>query len=137
MAKKLSFCSPHVRILGTNHCGEMQRTAFKQRELSQDILCRRDYSERVVASFDNKIKSEYYDGNRSMSIDVIALEYFISAPQADINSSIISLQCHAVFYPFLSDDIKQDAATTTAHSKKLISLLKGKKILATSLITIW
>ena len=27
----------------------------------------------------------------------------------------------------LSDDIKQDAATTTAHSKRLISLLKNEK----------
>ena len=25
----LAFHLPHVHILGTNHCGEMQRTAFK------------------------------------------------------------------------------------------------------------
>ena len=37
--QKLSFHIPHVRILGKNHCGEMRRTAFKQRELSQDVLC--------------------------------------------------------------------------------------------------
>ena len=42
---KLAFHLPHVRILGTNHCGERQRTAFKQRELFQDVLCRRDYAE--------------------------------------------------------------------------------------------
>ena len=54
---KLAFRLPHVRILGTNHCGEMQRTAFKQRELFQDVLCRRDYAERVVASFANQIQS--------------------------------------------------------------------------------
>ena len=40
---------PHLRILGTNHCGEFRRTAFKRRELFQDVLCRRDYAERVVA----------------------------------------------------------------------------------------
>ena len=50
---KLAFHLPHVRILGTNHCGEMQRTDFKQRELFQDVLCRHDYAERVVASFAN------------------------------------------------------------------------------------
>ena len=49
--QKLDFCLPHVRILGTNHCGEMQRTAFKGRELFQDVLYRLDYAERVVASF--------------------------------------------------------------------------------------
>ena len=41
--KKLAFNLPHVRILGTNHCSEMRRTAFKRRELFQDVLCRRDY----------------------------------------------------------------------------------------------
>ena len=42
----------------TNHCGELRRTAFKRRELFQDVLCRRDYAERVLASFANQIQSE-------------------------------------------------------------------------------
>ena len=56
--QKLDFHLPHVRILGTNHCSEMRRTDFKQRDLFQDDICRRDYSKRVVASFANQIKSE-------------------------------------------------------------------------------
>ena len=56
---KLAFRLPHVRILGTNHCGELRQTAFKRLELFQDVLCRRDYAERVVASFANQIQSEY------------------------------------------------------------------------------
>ena len=55
---ELSFHLPHVRILGTNHCGEMLCTAFKQRELFQDVLCCRGYAKRVVASFANQIQSE-------------------------------------------------------------------------------
>ena len=43
--QKLIFHLLHVRILGTNHCGEMRRTAFKRRELFQDVICRRNYSE--------------------------------------------------------------------------------------------
>ena len=61
---KLAFHLPHVRILGKNHCGELRCTAFKRRELFQDVLCRRDYAERVVTSFANQIQSEYYGGNR-------------------------------------------------------------------------
>ena len=60
----LAFHLPHVSILGTNHCGEIIRTSFKQRELFQDVLCRCDYSERVVESSANKIQSEYYGGKR-------------------------------------------------------------------------
>ena len=53
----MDFHLPHVCIIGTNHCGEMRRTDFKRRELFQDIICHRDYAERVVASFANQIQS--------------------------------------------------------------------------------
>ena len=83
--QKLAFHLPHVRIIGTNHCGEMRHTAFKRHELFQDVLCCRDYADRVIASFDNRIQSEYYGGNKSVSIEGIKLEHFRAAPQADIN----------------------------------------------------
>ena len=96
----LAFHLPHVCILGTNHCGELQRTAFKRRELFQYVLYRRDYAERVVESFSNQIQSEYYGGNRSVSIEGISLEHFSAAPQADINSSTLSRPRNSVFRSF-------------------------------------
>ena len=78
----------------------MQRTAFKRRELFQDLLCRRDYAERVVAGFSNQIQSEYYGGNRSVSIEGIVLENFIAAPQKDIKSYTLAFPRHAVFHSF-------------------------------------
>ena len=99
---KLAFHLPHVRILGKNQCGELRRTAFKRRELFQDVLCRRDYAERVVASFANQIQSEYYGGNIYVSIEGIPLKHFSAAPQSDINSSSSSFPRprHAVFHSF-------------------------------------
>ena len=91
----------------------------------------------VVAIFAYQIKSEYYGGYRSVSIEDIALEHFSAAPKADINSSTLSRPRHAVFHSFLSDDIKQDSATITAHNKRLISLLKNKQVLTTPLSKIW
>ena len=64
------------------------------------------------------------------------MQYLLQT-QADINSSSLTCPRRAVFHYFLSDDSKQDAATTTAHSKRLISLLKNKQVLTTSLSTIW
>ena len=58
--QKLAFHLPHVHILGTNQCGAMRHTAFKQHELFHDVLCHSDYAERVVASFARQMKSEYY-----------------------------------------------------------------------------
>ena len=54
-----------------NHCGDSRRTAFKRYKSFQDVLCRCDYAERVVASFAHQIQSEYYGGNRSVSIEGI------------------------------------------------------------------
>ena len=64
-----------------------------------------------------------------MSVEGIALENFSALPKADINSTTLSCQLHAVFHSILSSDSKQDAANTTAHSKCLIILLKDKKVL--------
>ena len=65
------------------------------------------------------------------------MEHFSAVLQADINSTTLTHQRHAVFHSFLSDNSKHDAATTTAHSKRLISFLKDKKLMTTSLSTIW
>ena len=101
--QKFAFRLPHVRIIGTNHCGELRRTAFKQRELFQDVLFRRYYAERVVASFANQIQSEYYGGNISASIEGITLEHFSVLPKADINSTTSSRQCFNIFYMAISN----------------------------------
>ena len=93
----MAFHLPHVGILGTNHCGKMRRKAFKRRELSQDILWHCDYAERIVARFANKIKSEYYGENISMSIEGIKLENFSALTKSDISSTTLSRQRHAVF----------------------------------------
>ena len=96
--QRLAFHLTNVRIIGSNHCSKMLRTAFKRHELFQDVLCRSDYSETVVKNFDNKIQSEYYGGNRSVYIEGIALENFSAAPQADINSTTPSRPRHSVFH---------------------------------------
>ena len=65
------------------------------------------------------------------------MEHFSAVPQTNINSNTPSRQCHAVFHYFLSNDSKQDAATITSHRKHLISFLKDKKLMTTSLMKIW
>ena len=125
--QKLAFYIPHVQILGTNNCGDSHQNAFKRRKSFQDVLCLRDYAERVVASFSHQIQSEYYGGNISVSIEGIALKHSSALTQTEIKSSKKKFPHHAVFHYFLSDDSKQDAATTTAHIKRLIELLKKQK----------
>ena len=47
------------------------------------------------------------------------------------------MSCQAVFNYFLSDDSKQDAVTTSEHSKSIIELLKNIKVLFSDMSTIW
>ena len=98
--QRLAFHLPHVRILGTNHYGELRHTSFKRRELFQDALCCRDYYYRLVANFARIIQSEYYGENISLSIDCIALEHCSVLPKANINSTTPSCQRHSVFHYF-------------------------------------
>ena len=62
-----------------------------------------------------------------MSIEGIALEHFSASLQKERNASTELCPRHAVFHYFLSDNSKQDAATTTTHSNCLIELLKNQK----------
>ena len=110
--------------MGANHCGDSRRTVFKHRESFQDLSCRRDSTERGVDSFSHQIQSEYYCGNIYISIEGISLKRFSALPHTDINSSIKPCPLQSVFHSFFSDDSKQDSATTTAHIKHLIELLK-------------
>ena len=100
-SQKLAFQIPHVQILGINHCGESRQIAFKRRKYFQYVLCCRDYAERLVTSFAHQIQSEYYSQNRSVYIEVIALENFSSYPNSGINSSTKSCPRHAVFHFFV------------------------------------
>ena len=74
--QKLAFHIPHVFIIEKNHCGNMCQEAFTSCSDFQDVLCRCDYAERVVASFAHQIRSEYYGGNISVSIEGVSLEQF-------------------------------------------------------------
>ena len=78
---RLALNLPHIHIIVTRHCGNTCLEVFKSRAYYQDVLCHRDYIERVVANFSHQIKSEYYVGNRYMSIEGVALKHFSATNQ--------------------------------------------------------
>ena len=56
--QKLALHLLHLRILETLHCGNTHREAFKIRSDFRDVLYRRDYAERVVATFSHQVQYE-------------------------------------------------------------------------------
>ena len=61
-----------------------------------------------------------------MSIEGVVLEHFSALTKAGINSTTPSRKHHTVFHYFLYDDSKQNTATTNAHTKCLIVILRDK-----------
>ena len=59
-----------------HHCGKYFCEGIKFQSKQHDILCQRNYVERIVSSFSHLIKYEYYGGNWSIPNEGISLEYF-------------------------------------------------------------
>ena len=119
---------PHVHILGTHDCGNSRQYAFNWHADFDNVLWHRYYTEHLVVSFAHQIQSEYYGGNRSVSIKVIAFEHLSASGQEISSSTLHSCKRHAVFHHFLPDNSKQDTAATTAHTKSIIELLKSRQL---------
>ena len=95
---------PQVKILGTHHFGNSLWESFKRCVAFHNALWHQDYEELVVSSFAHKIKSEYYGGNISVSIEDISLEQFSDSDQETASSTSHTIKFNAVFHSFLSDN---------------------------------
>ena len=84
------------------------------------------YAERLVSIFTRQVQCEYCGGNISLYIEGIVLEQFSTFKQLVVLSYSGDLSWHAVFHSFSSDEIKQDAGTTS-----------DIQLLFVDLITIW
>ena len=73
-----------------------ERKSSKPRKIFQYVLCCRDYYEREVARFSHQIQSEYYYGNRSVSIVGIALK-----GRYQFNYKIRSTSCSVSLFFYL------------------------------------
>ena len=98
--QKLTFHLPHVLIIGTHHCGKEHREEFKCRIKQHDILCQRDYAERILSSFPHKLQSEYYGVNWSVSIKVIVLDNLSYSKKSSSQLTSEAVSCQAVFHSF-------------------------------------
>ena len=85
--QKLAFNISHVQIFGANQCDDSYKTVFKRRKKFQDVICLRDYYERVVDIYAHKIQSEYSGVNIYVSIEGIKLEHFSALTKTRINAS--------------------------------------------------
>ena len=81
--------------------------------------------------FSYQIQYECYGGNRSVSIEGIALHHFSASNQANSSLTSEAVSRQEFCCSFLSNDIKQDVETTDAHSKYIMELLHSRNLFMT------
>ena len=109
-----------MRIIETHQYGKELHEAFKFRRRQHCVLCHSDYNEQIASIFAHQIQSEYYGGNRCVSIEGIVLDHFSDSNQARSSLTYEAVSRQAVFFYSLLDDRKQDAATTVTYSKHIM-----------------
>ena len=134
---KLAYHLSHVSILGTNHVIATRRDALNRHMKYKDIKCRRDYAERLSAAFDTQTQSEYYGSKASLSIEGVAIEYYKEREEGLVENFQNESELKGAFFSYISDDSKQDAATTYMHSSNMLDELLEQNIIKKHSTTLW
>ena len=129
--EKLAYHSSYYRILGKNHDADVRHKALES--TLGDISTRSDYEERFGFDPDGQIQNEFFDNNRSLSMEGFCLDHLIK----QVNESSFYDNCGGdvhqsnetirEFHLHLSDSKLQNAATTTAHLYTLLANVFEKK----------
>ena len=134
--EKLAYHRQHCRILGKDHCGAERLAAFKRKP---SVRTRRDYAERLAAAFNLEAQFEHFGNGRTLSMEGSSVETFVKAAIEAFMAGVWQMDeddLKMVFHSHLSDESKQDAATTHAHMLVLFTELKEIGELCAGL-TVW
>ena len=70
--EKLAYHRSYYKILGKHHVADVRHKAFES--TPGNISTRSDYSERFVFDTDGQIQNEFFDNNRSLSMEGCCLD---------------------------------------------------------------
>ena len=118
-SKKLAYHRSYYKILGKHHVANVRHKAFES--TPGDISTRSDYAERFGFDPDGQIQNEFFDNNRSLSMEGCCLDCFIKKGRVssfydngggDVHQSNDTIR---EFHLHFFDSKLQNAATNTAH----------------------
>ena len=118
--EKLAYHRSYYKILGKNHVADVRHKAFDS--TPGDISTRSEYAERFGFDRDSQVQNEFFDNNRSLSMEGCCLYRFIK--QGNVSSFYDnggggvhqSNDTIREFHLHLSDSKLQNSATATAVS---------------------
>ena len=127
----LAYHCSYYKILEKNHVADVRHKAFES--TSGDICTRSDYAEQFGFDLDGQIQNEFFDNNRSLSMEGCCLDRFIKEGNVssfydngggDVHQSNDTIR---EFHLHLSDSKLQNDATTTAHIYTVFAKVFEKK----------
>jgi hypothetical protein len=125
--EKLAYHRSCYKILGKFHVADDRQKAFESRP--GDINTRSDYAERFGFAPDGQLQREYFDNNRTCSLEGCCLDHFVDTENVrnymTHGGEYVSSpdDTNRVFHLHLSDSLFQNAATTTCHFTSMLELL--------------
>ena len=123
--EKSAYHLSYYKILGKHHVADVRHKPFES--TPGDISTRSDYTEWFGIDPDGQIQNEFFDKNRSLSMEGFCLDRFIKQVNVssfydngggDVHQSNNTIR---KFHLHLSDSKLQNSATTTAHLYTLLS----------------
>ena len=129
--KKLAYHRSYYKILRKHHVDYVRHKVVES--TPDDIITRSDYAERFGFDPDGQIQNDFFDKNRSLSMEGCCLDRFIKQVNASSFCDNGGGDVHQFndtireFYLHLSYSKLKNAATTTAHIHTLLAKVFEKK----------
>jgi hypothetical protein len=117
LLEKYRFHQPHVHLLSKYGVGAGRHAAF--RGLLHALFTKRDFAEAIQAEMDNEVQGDHFGKIRKMMLEGCSVEFF-SAELGKFTKE---------FHSHLSDDCKQNAATSFENMRNVLQGLKERGLL--------
>ncbi len=117
LLEKYRYHQPHVHMLSKYGIGAGRHSAF--RRLLHALFTKRDFAEAIQAEMDNEVQGDHFGKIRKMMLEGCSVEYF-SAELGKFTKE---------FHSHLSDDCKQNAATSFQNMRNVLQGLRERGLL--------
>jgi hypothetical protein len=117
LLEKYRFHQPHVHLLSKYGVGAGRHAAFHR--LLHALFMKRDFAEAIQAEMDNEVQGDHFGKIRKMMLEGCSVEY-LSAELEKFTKE---------FHSHLSDDCKQNAATSFENMRNVLKGLSERGIL--------
>jgi hypothetical protein len=117
MLEKYRYHQSHVSMLSKYGIGAQRHAAFR-RQLNA-LFMKRDFAEAIQAEMDNEVQGDHFGKIRKMMLEGCSVEFFSRELEKYTKE----------FHSHLSDDCKQNAATSYENMKNVLQDLRERGVL--------